>query len=75
MTASDYVLNIPLTFDFGRSQKQELEEQLSTLKGQINKLWSTGPAADDSGEWQTSLDILSGKYDGIAAAVANITEQ
>ncbi len=75
VTASDYALNIPLSFDFGRTQKQELDEQLSSLKGQINKLWSAGPAADDSGEWQTSLDTLSGKYDGIAAAVANITEQ
>lgn len=75
VTASDYVLDIPLSFDFGRTQKQELEEQLSGLKGQINNLWSAGPAADDAGEWQAALDLLSGKYDSIGAAVATITEQ
>lgn len=75
VTASDYILDIPLSFDFGRTQKQKLEEQLSSLKGQINKLWSAGPAADDAGEWQAALDLLSGKYDSIGAAVATITEQ
>ena len=75
VTASDYALDIPLSFDFGRTQKQQLEEQLSALKGQINKLWSAGPAADDAGEWQTALDTLSDKYDSIGSAVATITEQ
>lgn len=75
VTASDYALDIPLSFDFGRTQKQQLEEQLSSLKGQINKLWSAGPAADDAGEWQTALDTLSDKYDSIGSAVATITEQ
>lgn len=75
VTASDYALDIPLSFDFGRTQKQELEEQLSSLKGQINKLWAAGPAADDAGEWQAALDTLSDKYDSIGVAVATIAEQ
>jgi len=73
-SAQDYVLSIPLSFDFDRSYKGEMEEQLSALKSQINKLWTAGPAEGDAGEWQTSLDVLVGKYDEIERAIKSITE-
>lgn len=73
--ASDYVMQIPVGFDFGRSEQEELEEQLSALKGQINKLWAAGPGEDDSGQWQEALDILAGKYNEIENAITAITVQ
>ncbi len=73
-SAADYVLDIPLSFDFGRGYKEELEEQLSALKGQINKLWTSGPADDDGGQWQAALDTLTGKYDEIERSIKSINE-
>lgn len=73
-SAQDYVLEIPLSFDFGRSYKAELEEQLATLKSQINKLWTSGPAEDDNGEWQSALDTLTAKYDEVDRSVKSISE-
>lgn len=75
VSASDYVLKIPVSYDLGRTDQQELEEQLNVLKGQINKLWSAGPADDDEGQWQAALDVLAGKYAEIDGAITSITEK
>lgn len=74
ISASDFVMAIPISFDFGRSEQEELEEQLSSLKSQINKLWTAGPAADDQGEWEAALDTLSDSYSKIEGKIQTIKE-
>jgi hypothetical protein len=75
-SADAFVLDIPVSFDFDgdRSQKKLLEEQLSALKSQINKLWSAGPSEGDTGAWQESLEVLAGKYSDIAGSIKGITD-
>jgi len=66
ISASDFSMNIPLSFDFGRTQIETMEEQLSVLSSKINEVWSAGPAEGDSGEWQSALDDLYSRYSGIS---------
>lgn len=72
--ASSFILNIPVGFDFGRTGLQTLEEKLTSLKGQITKMWSAGPEDGDTGEWQSNLDILAGKYDEIEQKITAIKD-
>lgn len=62
MSAEDYVLNIPLGFDFGRTELETVEAQLSVLKSTINTLYSNKPE-EGVEEWQKALDVLKDKYD------------
>ena len=73
-SASDYVLNIPLSFDFGRTEKETLQEELSKVKSAIDSLWSKKPD-EDTKEWNSSLDILVGKYEDINAQLDAITRK
>ena len=77
-SVADFVLNIPLSFDFGRSEEETLDEQISTLKAAINTLWNTSVDSDRFDEWQNALDILKGKYDELIqkkAEIVNIAEE
>ena len=77
-SASDFVLNIPLSFDFGRSEEETLDEQISTLKAAINTLWNTSVDSGQLDQWQEALDILKGKYDELIqkkAEIVNIAEE
>lgn len=73
-SASDFVLNIPLSFDFGRSEEETLDEQISTLKAAINTLWNTAVDSDQLDQWQEALDILKGKYDELALKKEELLE-
>ena len=66
MSAGEFAMNIPLSFDFGRSETDTLSEQLTGLKSKISEVWSAGPAEGDTGEWQAALDILAEKYFSIS---------
>lgn len=77
-SASDFVLNIPLSFDFGRSEEETLDEQISTIKAAINTLWNTSVDSGQLDQWQEALDILKGKYDELIqkkAEIINIAEE
>lgn len=76
MSAEDYSLNIPLSFDFGRTELETIEEQLSTLKSAINSLWRSKPD-DESGlaEWEAALNTLSTKYDELENKQSDIVKQ
>ena len=63
MSASDFALNIPLSYDFGHTELETVEEQLTTLKSAINRLWSESPAEDELDEWNSAITILADKYD------------
>lgn len=63
MSAEDFALSIPLSYDFGRTELETVEEQLSTLKSAINRLWNESPAEDELDEWNEAITILIGKYD------------
>lgn len=65
-SAGDFALNIPLSFDFGRSEMETMEEQLSVLRSKINEVWSAGPAEGDAGQWQSALDDLYAQYSSIS---------
>ena len=59
-------MNIPLSFDFGRTQIETMEEQLSVLSSKISEVWSAGPAEGDTGEWQAALDDLYSRHSQIS---------
>lgn len=61
MSAEKYVLNIPLSFDFGRTDKEELDAQIANLKSSIESLWASRPE-EMTEEWSNSLNILLSKY-------------
>ncbi|AEC02030.1 phage tail length tape measure family protein [Parasphaerochaeta coccoides] len=67
--ARSFSMDIPVGFDFGRTELQTLEEQLSSVKTQITKMWSAGAEEGDTGEWKENLEILSGTYDEIAEKI------
>ena len=74
-SAEDYAMNIPISFDFGRTEEEELEEQLAMLRNAINSLWRSHPLEEELGEWEDSLRILSGRYDGIAERLEEINAE
>lgn len=63
MSVEDFALSIPLSYDFGRTELETVEEQLSTLKSAINRLWNESPAEDELDEWNEAITILTGRYD------------
>jgi len=72
--ASSYILNIPVSYDFGRTSAETMQAELQSLKSQIEKVWSAGPAVDDTGEWQDNLDVLTSRYDDIKSALDMINK-
>ena len=75
MSASDFALNIPLSYDFGRTELETVEEQLATLKSAINKLWSGSPAEDELDEWNEAVTILAGRYDELNDKAESLREK
>ena len=75
MSASDFALNIPLSYDFGRTELETVEEQLATLKSTINKLWSESPAEDELDEWNDAITILAGRYDELNDKAESLREK
>lgn len=75
MSASDFALNIPLSYDFGRTELETVEEQLATLKSAINKLWSESPAEDELDEWNDAITILAGRYDELNDKAESLREK
>lgn len=73
MSADKYVLNIPLSFDFGRTDKEELEAQIAKLKSSIESLWSSKPE-EMTEEWSSSLNILLAKYNELQEKSIAINE-
>ena len=72
-SADEYIMAIPVSFDFGRSNKEQLEAELSALKSAIEALWSKRPE-EMTDEWQGSLDILLGKYNEVSEQISAITD-
>lgn len=75
MSASDFALSIPLSYDFGRTELETAEEQLATLKSAINKLWSESPAEDELDEWNDAITILAGRYDELNDKAESLREK
>lgn len=71
-SASDFALSIPLSFNFGRSEKETLEAELAKLKSTIESLWSRKPA-EGAEEWDKSISILLEKYEEIQSQLDGIT--
>lgn len=74
MSADDYVLNIPISFDFGRSELETVEEQLSAIKSAINQLWRSTPAEGGLDEWNAALETLNAKYEELEGKALSIKE-
>ena len=72
MSAASYALNIPISYDFGRTELETVEEQTATLKSAINRLWSESPAEDELDEWNSALSVLTERYDELAEKSAAI---
>ena len=75
MSASDFALSIPLSYDFGRTELETVEEQLAALKSAINKLWNESPAEDELDEWNEALTILAGRYDELNDKAESLREK
>lgn len=75
MGASDFALNIPLSYDFGRTELETVEEQLATLKSAIDKLWSESPAEEELDEWNDAITILAGRYDELNDKAESLREK
>lgn len=77
MNAEDFVLNIPVSFDFdGRTAAEEIEEQLSSLRSAISSLYSNRPDGEAGlEEWENSISILFGKYQELSAELDGINEK
>lgn len=65
MSASEFVLSIPISYDFGRTELETVEEQLSVLKSTINQLWRQKPE-EELDSWNSAVTILSDKYEELS---------
>lgn len=74
-SASSFVSDIPLTFDFGRNQLETVEAQISAVKAAINTLWAADPEEDQMESWQTALDTLKAKYDELVGVQADLKKE
>ena len=77
MSASEFALDIPVSLDLdGRSEIEEVEEQLSSLRDAIVRLNDQKPVEEDALEqWKEDMDILVGRYDELSAVHADMTRQ
>ena len=77
MSASEYVLDIPVSLDLdGRTGIEEVEEQLSSLHDAIVRLNDQKPVEEDALEqWKEDMDILVCRYDELSTAHAEMAHQ
>ena len=68
ISASEYVLDIPVSLDLdGRTRIEEVEEQLSSLRDAIVRLNDQKPVEEDALEqWKEDMDILVDRYDELS---------